>query len=220
VLTPCTRAIMLMAYSINIKKWYKQMKIKHVTPVLAAFAVLATPVLASAAVDTDNTTINATIGSTITMTTSGTVALAITPDGDGQASSASDTVTVSTNNAGGYYLTLADSDATTTLANGANNLTAHAGTQGTPTTLANNTWGYRVDSVGGFGAGPTSAQTDQNNLALTWAGVPATGSPNTLKTTATTATNDTTTVWYGAKADTTKPNGVYTGTVTYTATTN
>lgn len=213
-------AIMLMAYSINIKKWYKQMKIKHVTPVLAAFAVLATPVLASAAVDTDNTTINATIGSTITMTTSGTVALGITPDGDGQASSASDTVTVSTNNALGYNLTLADSDATTTLASGGNTLTAHAGTQGTPTTLANNTWGYRVVSVGGFGAGATSAETNVDSLANTWAGVPATGSPNTLKNTGSTATNDVTTVWYGAKADTTKPNGVYTGTVTYTATTN
>jgi hypothetical protein len=210
---------MLMAYSINIKKWYKQMKIKHVTPVLAAFAVLATPVLASAAVDTENTTINATIGSTITMTTSGTVALGITPDGDGQASSASDTVSVSTNNAAGYVLTLADSDATTTLANGGDNLAAHAGTQASPTTLANNTWGYRSSGVGGFGAGG-SAETNVNNLALTWAGVPATGSPNTLKTTATTATNDTTTVWYGAKADTTKPNGIYTGTVTYTATTN
>ena len=196
------------------------MKIKHVTPVLAAFAVLATPVLASAAVDTENTTINATIGSTITMTTSGTVALAITPDGDGQSSSASDTVSVSTNNASGYYLTLADSDATTTLANGGNSIAAHAGTQGTPTTLANNSWGYRVDGAGGFGAGPASAETNVDTLALTWAGVPATGSPNTLKTTGSTASNDTTTVWYGAKADTSKPNGVYTGTVTYTATTN
>lgn len=196
------------------------MNAKKASLLLAVFAVATAPVLASAAADTDNTTINATIGSTISMTTSGTVALGITPDGDGQASSASDTVSVSTNNAGGYNLTLADSDATTTLANGGNSLTAHAGTQGTPTTLANNTWGYRVDGTGGFGAGPTSTQTNVDALSLTWAGVPASGSANTLKSTATTASNDTTTVWYGAKADTTKPNGVYTGTVTYTATTN
>lgn len=196
------------------------MKIKHVTPVLAAFAVLATPVLASAATTSQNTTINATIGSTITMTTSGTVALGITPDGNGQSSSASDTVTVSTNNALGYNLTLEDSDATTTLTDGTNTLTAHAGTQAAPTTLANNTWGYRVDGVGGFLAGPTSAETNVDTLALLWAGVPASGPGNTLKNTSTTATNDVTTVWYGAKADTTKPNGVYTGTVTYTATTN
>lgn len=196
------------------------MKIKRIIPAFAALAVAITPVVASAASQTANTTINATIGSTISITTSSTVALAITPDANGQSSSASDTVTVNTNNAAGYVLTLADSDATTTLANGGNSLAAHAGTQAVPTTLANNTWGYRVVSVGGFGAGATSAETNVDTLALTWAGVPATGSPNTLKTTATTATNDTTTVWYGAKADTSKPNGVYTGTVTYTATTN
>lgn len=194
------------------------MKTKQFAMGLAVLAVAATPVMASAI--TEDTVINATVGSTISMTTSGTVTLNITPDANGQSSSASDTVSVSTNNSGGYTLTLADSDATTTLANGANTLAAHAGTQDTPTTLANNTWGYRSDSVGGFGAGPTSTQTNVDTLSLTWAGVPATGSPNTLKTTATTASNDTTTVWFGAKADTTKPNGTYTGTVLYTATTN
>lgn len=196
------------------------MKTKRIATGFAALAVAVTPVMASAATSSSNTTINATIGSTISITSVSPVALAITPDANGQSSSASDTVTVNTNNAAGYFLTLADSDATTTLASGGNSLTAHAGTQGTPTTLANNTWGYRVDGVGGFGAGPTSVQTNVDTLALTWAGVPASGSPVTLKTTATTATNDTTTVWYGAKADTSKPNGTYTGTVTYTATTN
>lgn len=196
------------------------MNAKKASLLVAALAVAATPAMASAVATTANTTINATVSSTISMTTSSTVALAITPDANGQSSSASDTVSVSTNNAAGYVLTLADSDATTTLANGGNSLAAHAGTQAVPTTLANNTWGYRVVGAGGFGAGATSAETNVDTLALTWAGVPATGSPNTLKTTATTASNDTTTVWYGAKADTTKPNGVYTGTVTYTATTN
>lgn len=194
------------------------MKRKQLVIGLAVLAVATTPVMASAV--TEDTIINATVGSTISMTTSGTVTLNITPDANGQSSSASDSVSVSTNNSAGYTLTLADSDATTTLANGGNTLTAHAGTQGTPTTLANNTWGYRVDSVGGFGVGPTSSETNVDTLALTWAGVPASGSPVTLKTTAATASNDATTVWYGAKADTTKPNGTYTGTVLYTATTN
>lgn len=194
------------------------MKRKQLVIGLAVLAVATTPVMASAV--TEDTVINATVGSTISMTTSGTVTLNITPDANGQSSSASDSVSVSTNNTGGYTLTLADSDATTTLANGGDSLTAHTGTQGTPTTLANNTWGYRVDSVGGFGAGPTSSETNVDTLSLTWAGVPASGSPVTLKTTAATASNDATTVWYGAKADTTKPNGTYTGTVLYTATTN
>ncbi|MBW4062073.1 hypothetical protein HJC99_05875, partial [Candidatus Saccharibacteria bacterium] len=45
-------------------------------------------------------------------------------------------------------------------------------------------------------------------------------SPNTLKTTSGTASNDTTTVWYGVAADTTQPSGTYTNSVTYTATAN
>lgn len=196
------------------------MKTKQLAMGLAVLAVAATPVMASAATSTANTTINATIGSTISITSVSPVTLAITPDANGQSTSASDTVTVSTNNATGYVLTLADSDATTTLANGGNTIAAGAGTFAAPVTLANNTWGYRVDGAGGFGAGPTSAQSNVDTLSQTWAGVPATGSPVTLKTTGTTATNDTTTVWYGAKADTTKPNGTYAGTVTYTATTN
>lgn len=186
---------------------------------LAVVGVLLSPVMASAVTSTGTTTINATIGSVISMTTSSTVALAVTPVSGGSATSASDAVSVSTNNALGYTLTLADSDATTTLVNGGNTIAAGAGTFAAPVTLANNTWGYRVDSVGAFGAGPTTAQTNQTNLTGTWTGVPATGSAHTLKSTSSTATNDITTVWYGVKADTTNPNGVYSDQVTYTATT-
>lgn len=191
----------------------------------AGLAVVAGGVLVPAAAfaavsDTKNTTVNANIGSTISInSTSGTVNLAITPTGSGSASSASDTVSVSTNNALGYTLQLASSTAQTSLNNGGNTIPASAGTQGTPITLANNSWGYRVDSIGGFGAGPTSAQTNQSSLSGSWAGVPATSSPNTIRTTNTTATNETTTVWYGAKADTSKPNGTYSDIITYTATT-
>ena len=87
--------------------------------------------------------------------------------------------------------------------------------------MATNTWGYRVDSLGGFGSGPTSSQ---NSAAISgsikFAAVPATASPNTLKTTSGTASNDTTTVWYGVAADTSQPSGTYTDSVTYTATAN
>lgn len=189
----------------------------------SAFAVCATvlsPVIASAATDTKSTTINATIGSTISMTTSGTVALGVTPTSGSTASSVSDVVTVSTNNASGYNLSLADSDATTTLVSGGNSISAHTGTFASPSALANNAWGYRVDGSGTFGAGPTSAQTNQASLSGTWAGVPASGAPQVLKTTATTASADVTNVWYGVKVDTTKPTGVYSDSVTYTATTN
>jgi hypothetical protein len=188
---------------------------------LAVAAVLVSPVIASATINTTaNTTINATVGSAISMTTSGTVTIGVTPGASAAATSASDTVTVATNSSNGYTLTLADADATTGLTSGGNTIAAHTGTWASPTTLATNKWGYRVDGAGTFGAGPTSAQTNQANLSGTWAGMPATGSAQTLKTTGTTAAADVTTVWYGVKVDASQPNGVYSDSVTYTATTN
>lgn len=190
------------------------------TVALSFLGIALVPMVASAASTSANTVINADISAVISMTTSTPITINLVPTGGGVVSSLSDAVSVSTNNATGYFLTLADNDANTNLVNGANNIAAHAGTQASPTALVNNTWGYRVDGVGGFGAGPTSAETNNGSSTTTWAGVPATGSPNTLKTTSSTATNDTTTVWYGVRVNTTLPNGIYTDTVTYTATTN
>ncbi len=103
---------------------------------------------------------------------------------------------------------------------GGNTIAPHAGTQASPTALANNTWGYRVVNTGGFGATAYSAETNNGSSSSTWAGVPATGSANTLKTTATTASADVTTVWYAVKATSAQPSGTYSDVVTYTATTN
>jgi hypothetical protein len=195
-------------------------KLSVIAGLASVALVITTPAFAAAVTTSANTTINATISPTISIASGTTVAIAITPTGAGAASSASDTVTVSTNNTLGYNLSLADSDTNTNLVNGANNIGAHAGTFGAPSTLANNSWGYRVDGAGTFGAGPSGAQTNATNLTGTWAGVPSSAAPQQLKTTATTATNDTTTVWYGVKSDTTKPSGVYSDQVTYTAVTN
>jgi hypothetical protein len=175
---------------------------------------------------TANTTINATLGSTISVSTSSTVAIGVTPTAGGVVSSASDTVSVSTNNALGYVLTVLDTDTVTNLVSGANTIAAHSGTRAVPTVLAANTWGYRFDDPAAaqgsaFGAGPTTAETNNASSTTLWAGMPASsGTAQILKTTATVASADTTTVWYGVKATTAKPNGVYTDTVTYTATTN
>ena len=188
--------------------------------IVSGMIVFSLPIAASAVSSTASTTINATVGSVISISTGTTVAIALTPTAGGVVSSVSDTVTVSTNNSTGYALTLANSDATRNLVSGGNTILPHAGTQASPTALAANTWGYRVVSVGGFGATAYSAESNNGSSSSTWAGVPATGSANTLKTTATTASGDTTTVWYGVKADSTKPGGTYSDTVTYTATTN
>lgn len=185
--------------------------------IVAVVGVVLAPVAASAA--TANTTVRATIGSTISITTSGTVVLNITPVSGGAQTSASDTVTVNTNNAAGYNLVLEDGDATTNLVNGGNTITAHAGTYASPTTLANNTWGYAVAALNNFDAS-YSVFSNQTSHASIWAGMPASGSGQQIKNTGTTASNDVTTVWYSAKADTTKPNGNYDDVVLYTATTN
>jgi hypothetical protein len=181
-------------------------------------SVLVIPVGVFAADDSDTTVVNAVIGSTISVSASGPINLAITPVSGGSQTSASDTVSVSTNDAGGYFLTLENQDSDTELENGANTIAAHSGTFGTPTALANNTWGYAI--VGGAFDGSYSVISNAPSSSTKWAGVPENGNPDTLKTTATTASGDTTTVWYSAKADTTKPNGTYTDTVVYTATTN
>ncbi len=189
------------------------------TLALAVFGLAVAPAVASAASSSANTTINATVGSTISITTASPVALSLTPTSGGVVTSASDTVTVNTNNSTGYALTLEDNDATTTLVSGGNTFTAHSGTFAAPTALANGTWGYAVASAGGFDA---SYSTENSNGSSTskWAGVPASGSAVTLKTTGSAASNDTTTVWWAAKANTSQPNGTYSDIVTYTATTN
>jgi hypothetical protein len=195
---------------------------KYSLPLLAMVALIGAVALPTAAgAATTSTTINSAISSVISLFTSnGTVTVNVTPTGAGAQTIASDTLTVSTNNTLGYTLQIADTDATTTLVSGANTIAAASGTQTTPLAQVVNTWGYRVDGLGGFGAGPTSGQASAAIGAIKFAGLPANSSPNTLKTTATTASSDTTTVWYGVAANTTQPTGTYSDSVTYTATAN
>ena len=194
-------------------------KLKLLTGIAVTAAVVVAPMAVSAATAPGTTTINAIIGSTISMTTTGTVNLNVTPVTGGAQTSASDTVSVSTNNTAGYTLTLADSDATTSLVKGSDTIAAHTATQASPTALVNNSWGYHVDNLGTMGTGG-AVETSVTTSSIKYAGVPASGAANTLKTTSAVAAGDVTTVWYGVKADTSKPNGTYTDTVTYTATTN
>lgn len=197
----------------------KQKRIRYA--LVAGFTVLFSfsPILVSAASQSANTVINVTVAQVISISTTTPVAISITPTAAGVVSSSSDTVTVNTNSSTGWNLTLADNDTNTSLVSGANTFAAHAGTQASPTALANNTWGYRIVGVGGFGAGAYAAETNNGSSTSTWAGMPSSASPNTIKTSAGTATNDTTTVWYGVRATSSQPSGVYTDTVTYTATT-
>ncbi len=181
---------------------------------LVAFAAVSAPVASAV-----NTTINATVNPAITVTTSGTVTLSLTPGASAVESRASDTVTVNTNDTLGYTLTLADGDAVTNLVSGANTIAAHSGTFAAPTVLGTNKWGFAVAGAP-FSTTYTAISNETSSTDL-WAGMPASGSPVTLRSTSTTATNDITTVWYAVKVDSTQPSAVatpYTDQVAYTAT--
>lgn len=199
-------------------------RIKAWTGIIAVFALAISPIVAStASAVTANTTINATIGSTISLVNTGTstVTIGVSPTASAAMSSASDEVSVSTNSTTGYTLKLGNGDTNLNLVSGGNNITPDAGTFASPSaTLSTNAWGYRVDGAGTFGAGPTSAETNVTSSTYKWAGVPTAASPDTIKATAVTASSDLTKFWYGVKVDNTKPTGVYTDTVTYTATVN
>lgn len=199
------------------------MKLKAKSKYFFGLAGLAAILLipATTTAETANSTVQVDVGSVISaFTTSGTVTLgALTPDSTGRQSINKDTVTVSTNDTDGYTLTLKDADTTYTLASGGNSFAASSGTPASPSALTNNTWGWRVDSLSGFGAGPTSAISSQAPSSLTFAAIPANGSPATLKTTSA-AGSSSVDVWYSARANDSQPTGTYTDTVTYTATVN
>jgi hypothetical protein len=181
---------------------------------LLTFGLVAVPMGVKAADTTVSVAVNGVIS---VFTTSGTVTLgALTPDATGVQSTNKDTVTVTTTDTDGYTLTLKDADTTYTLASGGDSFAASSGTPASPITLINNTWGWRVDSLAGFGAGPTSVISSAAPSALTFAAIPANGTPYTINSSGTNGT-EVTDVWYSARALNTQPSGTYTDLVTYTA---
>jgi hypothetical protein len=158
----------------------------------------------------------------ITLSSGGAVNIDVTPTQTGTCSIASDIVSVLTDSTAGYTVQLASSTTDTNLVNGASTIATSSGTAATPAILTPNAWGWRIDGLSGFGAGPTSAQSNITAPVSGFAGVPASNAaPATIKTSSTAANPAVdTTVWYGLCADTSALNGTYTTQVTYTATTN
>lgn len=191
------------------------MKAKSVGLALAAFAVTLTPVAASAA-NPESTTVTATVSSTISMTGTTAVGLALTPSGSSVQSINSGTYTVSTNATGGYTLAIKDDDATLNLVSGTNTITPGSGTAAAPAALSDGNWGWAR-----AGAPFDTSYTVANNTAPTaklFAGI--TGSDVTVKTTSTTASNDPTVIYYSAQVGAAQPTGAYADTVVVTATAN
>lgn len=160
----------------------------------------------------------------ISLSSSGSVALNITPSGSSTLCSVqSDSVTATTNSSTGYTVTVNDGDTSTTLnSGGGGTIAATSGTAASPTTLSANNWGYRIDGIAGFGAGPTSAVSSGSVPSLAFAAVPASsGTPDTVRTTTTADTGTVSTpVWYGLCADSTLTAGSYSDNIVYTATVN
>lgn len=158
----------------------------------------------------------------ITIATSGSVTLPVQPTATGAYTIDDDEVTVTTNSADGYTLSISSSsnDAASTSLVGPvpHVITPTTGTPASPTTLDDNQWGLRVDGSLGFGSGPTSTVTNATSSSLEFAGLTLLNSPAVIKTTNSAApSGDTTSVWYGVQANTSIDAGTYTQTVVYTA---
>jgi hypothetical protein len=162
------------------------------------------------------------VSCSISLTSNGSVSLNVTPTSSGSCTINSDSAAVTTDDSNGYTLTLADSSTNTALVNGSASINATSGTISSPSTLTGNSWGYRVDGLGSFGSGPTTSQTNASRSSTLFAGIKS--SVQTADTIATTsvAANPavTTTVWFGACADTTVASGAYANQVLYTAVAN
>lgn len=159
----------------------------------------------------------------ITLTSSGTVADNVAPGLGTTCTVQSDSVSVTTDSSTGYSLSLNDGAANSRM-NGSNGgvIAAGTGTSSSPAMLAANQWGYRVDGLGGFGSGPTTASTNGSIPPVAFAGVPnSLTSPDVIVNSANPADPAVTTpVWYGVCANTAIPNGTYSSAVTYTAVVN
>ncbi len=150
------------------------------------------------------------------------VNLTVTPSSTTTCSVAQQNVEVGTSSSTGFTLQLENQSATTASMNGSvhgSSIAAISGTPSVPAALTAGTWGYRVDSLSSFGAGPTSGVSSGGIPSESFAGVPLSGSAFTLRQYTSTAPSnpDTTSVWYGACADLTVPADAYASTVTYTA---
>jgi hypothetical protein len=116
-------------------------------------------------------------------------------------------------------LAIKDGDTSNALEGTSGTIPATSATQSLPAALSTNTWGYRVDSLGSFGSGPTSASSNSAPSGTTFAEIPLSNqTADTLATSSLPASPAvTTTVWYSTCVDSTTTTGTYTDDIIYTA---
>ena len=158
----------------------------------------------------------------ITLSSNGSISIDVTPTTGGQCTIQSDVASVQTDDSNGYTLMLADSSTDTSLLNGASSIPAGSGTLASPAALTPNSWGWRVDGLGSFGSGHTTAVSNVSPNSTLFAAIKASnvGSDTVSSTSAAANPAEDTTVWYGACADSSVTSGSYTTGVTYTAVAN
>ena len=147
-------------------------------------------------------------------------------------SSATDALSVTTNDVGGYTVTIQMAGASNNLVSGSNNLLPSAGTTAAPAALVvgsgtaapTGAWGFCVPSASGNGGYTTTfvtCDTTNNSVAMTsglYAPVPLAGAPFTLfNTSSSSVSTYTTTVTFGVAVNNGQASGTYTGTVVFTA---
>lgn len=206
---------------------------------LATAGLLMAPLFASSMAQGVGTTVQTVVGSSITAFTNAnptTTSIDVTSSSGTKQTINKDTVTISTNNSTGYTLKIQDADTSNALC-----ITPSGACTGIPSTSATSTtpalmsganqWGYHKDdgtttwcstaSNCGTALGAMPVSNASTSTTLKFALVPlSSGTADTLKTTATTASSDTTPVWYAVNVDPTQASGTYKDDVVYTATVN
>ena len=117
-------------------------------------------------------------------------------------------ITVYTNDASGYTLSVKDADSTLTLANSGESIAA-----GTTIKAGTSAWGYAVDTVPTVGTGDHAGE-------YTYTAITAADVTVKTKTNGKTSGGEGTVVYYGVSTAADQAAGVYTDTITYTAVTN
>lgn len=134
------------------------------------------------------TTIGISIGSSPSMT--------LAPSGPNFSGSGSHTVTVTSTDVVGYKLYV-NATTSTSMSNGTDTIAASA--NGSPASLATNTWGYNTSGSTTNFKGMTLSQVEIKSMTGPY------------------KTGDNTSITYGAIVDNSKSSGTYTVNVTYTA---
>lgn len=164
--------------------------------------------------------IDATVGDTLTLNVcSSAIGINVVP---GRLSSAQCNVTVTTNAAYGYKLSLSNADDNTALINTSNAAYTIASTSATataPAVLTDSTWGFATPGAP-FDAS-YAVETNNANSTSKWAGVPVLTTPIEIKQTdAPAASGEITPLYFAAKPAATQTSGTYNNTVIVSATAN